>query len=146
MATSTFNRKVKTHGRSGLEDKTMADLEGRGIPFLYEAAKVAYIKPETAHTYTPDFILPNGIIVETKGLWEIEDRKKHLLIREQHPGLDIRLVFSRSKSPLRKGAKTTYGSFCEKHGIPYADKVIPQEWVDEPNEPERHAALEAAKP
>ena len=31
-------------------------------------------------TYTIDFTLPNGILVETKGRWVAEDRKKHLLM------------------------------------------------------------------
>ena len=77
-------------------------------------------------------MLPNGIIIETKGVWDAEDRKKHLLIKEQHPELDIRFVFTRSKAPIYKGSKTTYASFCEKNNIKYADKLIPREWIDEP--------------
>ncbi|MBB3910115.1 hypothetical protein [Sphingomonas desiccabilis] len=131
-------------GRSGLEDKTMEDLAKRGVSYRYEQVRLGYEKPASRHKYTPDFILPNGIIVETKGLFDSDDRKKHELVRQQHPRLDIRFVFSRSASPIRKGSKTTYGTWCAKHGIPFADKAIPQTWIDEPDDPERHAAITAA--
>lgn len=124
-------RKVGTF-RSGLEDKVSKQLEGKGIKFQYEEWKIPYVIPASNHTYTPDFLLPNGIFVETKGLWDSDDRKKHLLIKEQFPELDIRIVFSSSRSKLYKGSPTSYGEFCEKHGIKFADKLIPAEWLKEP--------------
>ena len=42
---------------------------------------IQYEKPATKHKYTPDFVLPNGIIIEAKGIFEREDRQKHLLIK-----------------------------------------------------------------
>lgn len=117
--------------RSGLEDKVSKQLEGKGISFDYEIWKIPYTIPESYHIYTPDFLLPNGIFIETKGLWDSDDRKKHLLIREQYPELDIRLVFSSSRSKLYKGSKTSYAEWCEKHGILFADKLIPVEWLKE---------------
>lgn len=146
VAFSTFKGRVKLHGRSGLEDKTMADLAERGVSYRYEEFKVGYTKPASSHKYTPDFVLPNGIILETKGLWDSDDRKKHELIRKQHPKLDIRFIFSRSASPIRKGSKTTYADVCSKLGIPFADKVVPQAWIDEPDDPSRHSAILAAAP
>lgn len=135
---------MKLHGRSGLEDKTMEDLAQRGVPYRYEEVKLGYEKPASRHKYTPDFILPNGIIVETKGIFEPADRQKHELLKAQHPDLDIRFVFSRSKSPLRKGSPTTYGAWCAKRGFLFADKAIPQAWIDEPNDLCRHLAIAAA--
>lgn len=130
--------------RSGLEDKVQLDLTARGVPFRYEEVKLAYSKPATAHRYTPDFLLPNGLIVETKGIFDVADRQKHELLKAQHPGLDIRFVFSRSKSPIRKGSKTTYADWCAKRGFLFADKLIPEAWTAEPNSPERHEALRVA--
>lgn len=132
-------------GRSGLEDKTMGDLAARGVSYRYEEVKVRYQKPASDHKYTPDFVLPNGIIVETKGRFEPDDRQKHELVRAQHPHLDIRFVFSRSASPLRKGAKTTYAAWCSKRGFHFADKSIPQSWIDEAPCPRRLAAIENLK-
>tara|TARA_R110000851_G_scaffold176109_2_gene322675 strand:+ start:1507 stop:1917 length:411 start_codon:yes stop_codon:yes gene_type:complete len=120
------------HGyRSGFEHKVSAQLKEAKVPFEYEVTVIPYIKPETKHTYTIDFTLPNGILVETKGRWVIEDRKKHLLIKKQHPELDIRIVFMSGKTKIRKGSKTTYGSYCDKHGIEWAEKEIPKAWFSE---------------
>jgi hypothetical protein len=145
MASSTSRpRRKAVTWRSGLEQDVQGDLNNRGVPYRYEEVKVRYSKPATSHTYTPDFILPNGIVVETKGIFDVDDRKKHDLIRAQHPQIDIRFVFTRSKSPIRKGSKTTYGDWCLKRGIPFADKLIPEAWIAEPNDPTRHAAIAAA--
>ena len=133
---SACNSRLKKHNkgtyRSGLEVKNQDYLKSLGIDGQYEENYLIYIVPSSEHKYTPDFVLPNGIIIETKGVWDAEDRKKHLLIKEQHPELDIRFVFTRSKAPIYKGSKTTYASFCEKNNIKYADKLIPREWIDEP--------------
>ncbi|WP_207790102.1 hypothetical protein [Polymorphobacter arshaanensis] len=132
--------------RSGLEDKVQSDLTSRGVPHDYEAVKVRYSKPASHHKYTPDFrLLANGILVETKGRFMTADRTKHELIKKQHPDLDIRFVFDRSKSPISKGSKTTYASWCASRGFLFADKSVPQEWVDEPYLQSRIDALEAAR-
>jgi len=85
----------------------------------------------TYRTYTPDFILKNGIIIETKGRFLTADRKKHLCIKKQQPSLDIRFVFTNSRSKLSKGAKSTYGEWCIKHGFRYYDRIIPEDWLKE---------------
>lgn len=115
--------------RSGLEDKIAQQLESKGVPVSFESYFLNYIKPQTSHKYTPDFVLPNGIIIESKGLFDVDDRKKHILIKEQYPDLDIRFVFSRSASKLYKGAKTTYADWCIKHDFQFADKIIPVSWL-----------------
>lgn len=131
--------------RSGLEDVTAASLQRLGVSFTYEKLKVKFVHPARVATYTPDFVLThNGIIVETKGRFEAADREKHLLVRYQHPDLDIRLVFSRSKTPIRKGSPTTYADWCLTHGFKFADKTIPQEWIEEPSNPTRQSAIERA--
>ena len=118
------------HGyRSGFEHKVSDQLKENKIKFEYETTVINYIKPETNHTYTIDFTLPNGILVETKGRWVLEDRKKHLLIKKQHPELDIRMVFQSSKTKIRKGSKTTYAMYCDKHDIPWAEKIVPESWL-----------------
>jgi len=127
-------KKVKAsdllHGfRSGLEDKVSQQLLDEGVPVKYEEMYIEYIRPQSSHKYTPDFELPNGIIIETKGRFMVADRKKHLLIKEQHPELDIRFVFSSSKAKLSKGSKTTYALWCTKHGFEFADRLIPRAWL-----------------
>tara|TARA_R110002126_G_scaffold39024_8_gene116154 strand:+ start:310 stop:588 length:279 start_codon:yes stop_codon:yes gene_type:complete len=81
-------------------------------------------------TYTPDFILPNGVIVESKGRFMVDDRMRHLEIKRQHPDLDIRFVFSNSNAKISKKSKTTLGMWAENNGFMYADKRIPDEWIE----------------
>ena len=120
---------IKNGYHSGLEDVISKDLKDRGVDFGYETVKINWKLVENK-TYTPDFILPNGIIIESKGRFVPEDRKKHLKVREQNPDLDIRFVFSNSRNKIRKGSKTTYAMWCEKNNFLYADKRIPDEWIN----------------
>lgn len=118
--------------RSGLEEVVSEQIAKKGITVAYESFKIPYAVPEVVRTYTPDFPLPNGIIIETKGRWVTEDRKKHKLIKEQHPEADIRFVFSNSRSKLSKHSTTTYADYCNKNGWKYADKAVPEHWLSEP--------------
>lgn len=119
--------------RSGLEEKIAADLTSKGVGFNYEQLVISYTKPAKVSRYTPDFqILDNGIIVESKGRFLTEDRQKHLLVKAQHPQLDLRFVFSNSKTKINKRSPTSYGDWCEKNGFLYADKMIPDAWLKEP--------------
>lgn len=120
---------AKKYGfKSGLEETISTQIEGRGIVVQYETEKIGYVIPTSNHTYNPDFKLPNGIFVETKGRFVASDRKKHLLVKLQHPELDIRFVFSNSNNKITKNSKTTYGDWCVKNGYKYADKIIPEDW------------------
>ncbi len=128
--------------RSGLEDRVAAELQALGYAVAYEEYKVAYVRPARPSKYTPDFpLLHNGIIVETKGRFVTDDRQKHLLIKKQHPDLDIRFVFSNSRTRISKQSWTTYAMWCETHGFLYADKIIPKEWLDEAPTAARMEAL-----
>lgn len=115
--------------RSGLEEKIAASLEARGIPFSFETMTVTYTKPAKPARYTPDFVLPNGVVVETKGRFVTADRQKHLMVKAQHPELDIRFVFSNPNTRISKTSKTTYADWCEKNGFKYAAKDVPDEWL-----------------
>jgi hypothetical protein len=130
--TRTSKRTGIVHGfRSGLEEQVARQLAAAGLDVEYESTKVEYVKPERKAKYTPDFPLPNGIIVETKGRFLTEDRQKHLLIKQQHPELDIRFVFSNSKARISKASQTTYAMWCDKHGFLFADKLVPAAWLIE---------------
>ena len=132
---------IKYGYRSGFEHKISEQLEQQNIDPQYETTVVKYTVPARDSKYTVDFTLPNGILVETKGRWMPDDRKKHLLVKEQHPELDIRIVFQSAKSKLRKGSKTTYADYCDKHGIQWAEKTIPQSWIDEEKKADKKVDL-----
>lgn len=126
--------------RSGLEEKVAASLEARGVDPRFEEIRIPYL-PKKKH-YTPDFELPNGIIIETKGYFTSADRSKHIQVRDQHPDLDIRFVFSNSRNRLSSKSKTTYAKWCETHGFIYADRDIPDEWIAERSRASRLKAIE----
>lgn len=118
--------------RSGLEDTVSTGLIKRGVSdFTYEKHTLKYLVPSRIARYTPDFVLPNGIVVETKGLWPPEDRQKIELVVKQFPDLELRMVFSNHNRPIQPGSKTTYAAVCNKLGIKYASKDIPSEWLEE---------------
>ena len=117
--------------RSGLEERIAEQLDQLGVEYTYEKVKLKYIRPASEHIYTPDFVLANGIIVETKGRFLLADRMKHLMVKKHNPDLDIRFVFSNSNARISKTSKTTYAMWCRKHGYLFADKTIPEEWLNE---------------
>ena len=126
--------------RSGFEERFNASLHQLHSldlleHFEYEQSVIRYTKPITHHRYTPDFVveLKSGktLIIETKGRFTAVDRKKHLLLQDQHPELDIRFVFQNSKAKLSKASKTTYAMWCDRYGFKYADKEIPLAWLNE---------------
>ena len=120
------------HGyRSGLEERIAEQLDKAGVEYTYEQVKLNYIKPASKHVYTPDFVLANGIIVETKGRFLMADRQKHILVKKHNPTLDIRFVFSNSNARISKTSRTTYAQWCIKNGFKFADKEIPKEWMEE---------------
>ena len=116
--------------RSGLELTISDKLKSDKVKFRYESIKIEW-EDVAYRTYTPDFILYNGIIIEVKGRFSPADRRKHLLVRKQHPHLDIRFVFENSNSKIRKGSKTSYAMWCIKHKFRYYDRIIPECWIKE---------------
>ena len=131
MSAYSATQMARKHGyRSGLEDKVATYLIKQNVNFLYEKIKIEW-EDLAYRTYTPDFILDNGIIIETKGRFIALDRRKHLAIKRQHPELDIRFIFTNSRNKLRKGAKSSYAEWCIKHGFRYFDRIIPEDWLKE---------------
>ncbi len=63
--------------RSGLEADIAKQLEQHEIEVKFEAETIAYVKPQKPAKYTPDFKLPNGIFIETKGRFLTDDRALH---------------------------------------------------------------------
>ena len=125
--THSRTTKVMPRFRSKFEQRLALALKRAGVNFGYETERIGYLKQ---HHYTPDFILENGVMLEAKGRFLSSDRAKHLLIKKQHPELDIRFVFMRSKNTLNKRSKTTYADWCDKHGFLWCDNAIPRDWFD----------------
>ena len=127
MTAAKIRMTSKLKWRGGLERSIVKDLEGKGIEYQYEVLSIPY-----SLQYIPDFLLPNGIIVEAKGYWTSKDRQKIRKVIDRNPDIDFRMVFSSSAKRIAKKSPTTYAAYCDKLGIPYADGLIPQSWIDEP--------------
>ncbi len=119
--------------KSGLEEQNAQRLTSLGVPVKYESEVIEYEIPAKKHKYHPDFKLPNGIFIETKGYLISADRKKHLLVKAQHPQIDLRFVFGNARNRINKGSKTTYAMWAESNGFQWAEKLIPESWTREPN-------------
>ena len=99
----------------------------------YESEKLPYTVTES-HKYIPDFIVTTKsgrkLYLEVKGYFRPADRKKMLLVRDQHPDKDIRLVF-KYNNKINPKSKTRYSDWAEKNGFMYTLKgVIPEEWFE----------------
>jgi hypothetical protein len=134
--------------RSGLEARVREDLDERKIKYEYETVKISYIKkycPSCGEAiqkgnYIPDFILGDkidktnlkgSVIVEVKGRFTAQDRKKHVSVRELNPDVDIRILFQRDQK-IGKNSTTKYSTWCDKKGIIYAfGESVPEEWVED---------------
>lgn len=117
--------------RSGYERKIRKCLEQKEVDYTYESMVIEYTVPESKHKYVPDFILPNGVIVEGKGYWDAASRQKMARVIEQHPELDIRILFQRNNA-INKKSKTHYSDWCSKRRIKFAispQGLIPEEWL-----------------
>ena len=119
--------KKKTTFKSNLEVSVADLLDQIGTPYEYESLKVAYT---IQHHYLPDFILPNGVYLETKGYWDADDRRKILAVIRDNPDIDLRMVFQAPFNKISKKSKTTYAQWCEKHNIKWAAvHAIPIDWL-----------------
>ena len=126
--------RVKTGFRSALEAKAAKQLDAAGITWLYEQEKLQYVVPSRTARYIPDFKIGDPpIYIECKGWpFEAEDRQKMILVKEQHPDKDIRIVFQNDEQKLYSGSKTTVGMWAKEHGFKYSTKgTIPDAWLEE---------------
>jgi len=113
--------------RSKLEEKVATLLKELGISYEYESEKLSYT---IEHNYTPDFLLPNYVYLETKGYWDAADRRKVLAVKRDNPLIDLRMVFQSPYNTISKKSKTTYAKWCDKHDIPWtAYHEIPMDWL-----------------
>jgi 3-deoxy-D-manno-octulosonic acid (KDO) 8-phosphate synthase len=113
--------------RSQLEEKVADLLSNLGVSYEYESTKVPYI---LQCNYTPDFLLKNGVFLETKGHLTEEDRRKMKAVKKANPDLDIRFVFQAPFNKINKKSKTTYAAWAEKNGFQWAAyHSIPVEWL-----------------
>jgi len=129
--------------KSKFEKRIAKELTKQKVKFKYEAQSYKYrSKPRMAaicnecgskdvyvvRSYTPDFFLDNGIIIESKGKWTAKDRYKMLDVRDSNPKLIVRMFFMRDNK-INKASKTRYSDWCTSNNIEYAIGTLPKEWL-----------------
>ena len=113
--------------RSGLEEKVADLLSELNVYYEYESKKIPYV---IQHNYTPDFVLPNNIVLECKGYWDPADRRKIKQVKKDNPDIDLRMVFQSPYNTISRKSKTTYAQWCEKLDIPWTSyNNIPLDWL-----------------
>lgn len=123
---------TSTRRRSKLEERFESILKEFDVPYEYEVTKIDYIIPESSHTYTVDWTVLNGKLIETKGyLSDHSERRKYVLLKEQHPDLDLRFVFD-NPNKLCGGTKMSHAKWAEKYGFQYCsikDTEQIKQWI-----------------
>ncbi len=120
--------------RSKLESKFEDILIENKIEYGYEVTRIPYTVPESQHHYTVDFSTLDGTLIEVKGwLSDHTERQKYVLLKQQHPELDLHFVFD-NVNKLCGGTKMTHAKWCEKYGFKYCsikDVEQIQSWLNE---------------
>lgn len=111
----------KNNYKSKFEKTVAKSFRDNGIKIDYEPFRLGYIVPTEKHSYTPDFVYKKNVIIETKGKFTRQDRKKLLLLREQYPNCTFLILFQNARVRLNKGSKTTYAEWCDKHNLLWGD-------------------------
>jgi hypothetical protein len=126
MKKSKKKPRVKT--RNSLEQANFDLLYELGVDFEYEPYSIPYsIQAE----YNPDFVIKEKIIVETKGYFRVEDKRKMKSLKKSNPHLDVRMVFSEPKTPSAHKELERNIRWCKRNDFPYAVGLIPIEWINE---------------
>lgn len=95
----------------------------------YETKDIAYVI-KLDKVYRPDFIvtMPDGreVYIEFKGYLRREDEVKLLNVKQQHPEIDLRIVFEKDNKLV--GRKSRYSDWAKKNGFTFAIGEVPKEW------------------
>lgn len=107
--------------RNKFEKAIFDFLKKKRIKFQYESEKIPYV---LHGNYIPDFVLSlkDGIrLIEAKGHFRPEAKRKMVAVKQQHPELDLRILFySHKDKDIR---------WAERYGFPYAIQEIPKDWL-----------------
>jgi hypothetical protein len=91
-------------------------LKMRKLPFKYEVDTLEY---SLSLAYKPDWTMGAGLYLEAKGRFDYIERRKIAAVKEAHPDKEVRMCFMRNQK-ISKSSKTTYGDWCDKHGIKWS--------------------------
>lgn len=108
--------------RNNFETKILKQLVNGNCRVKYESERIPYY---IAGHYIPDYVVttPTGkVYIEAKGHFRPEAKRKMVAVKQQHPEMDIRIVFYKYNIKYERWAK--------KHGFRYAFGDIPISWLE----------------
>ena len=111
--------------RNQFEERLGSFLDDKRIAYEYETLVLGYT---LEGKYKPDFILPNGIIIEAKGFFRTHAQRALRAVKKKHPKLDIRLVFYNQNQKVQ-GSKLKCYEWAVKYKFKFANGSIPEEWI-----------------
>lgn len=137
---------MKRNFRSGYEKTLRKKLDDQGVVYTYEPFSIEWRRTISKGicasctngdvyqrcSYTPDFVLANGVWIEAKGYLDGPDRTKLKAIKQQHPEIDLRLVFQRDNVIKGTKNKTRYSQWADRNGFKWAIKEVPESWLSQP--------------
>ncbi len=129
--------------RSGFEVTIANDLDKAGVAYEYESLVFTYTEPlrknlaecgECGSTnlirtgrYTPDFVLSNSTIIETKGRFDAQDRRKMIAVRDEYTDYKFVLLFMRDNRISRR-SNTYYSDWCMTNQFDFSIGQLKKEW------------------
>jgi hypothetical protein len=119
---------MKPKFRSKFEEDIYKVAKGNGKKLEFEPYFIPYIMKGS---YLPDYVLPNGIVVEAKGYLDAAACKKMKAVKASNPHLDIRFVFQNANGKRNRRAKLRNYEWADRHGFKWAEGTIPLDWWDE---------------
>lgn len=140
----TYPSKAGDPCRSGYEQKIINHLIDVGLPYAYEAVQLTYTTKVTngncrvceangyqsdvyqLRKYTPDLLLPNGIIVEIKGKFTAQKRNHMRQLVKDNDHRDIRFIFMADNPFGGAKPRKRYSDWARALGIQCA--VVPVNW------------------
>ncbi len=123
--------------RNKFEIKTGKFLKDNNVIFSYESEKLKYV---IESNYVPDFIINKHdggkLYIETKGNGRSFDgraRQKLIAVKNQHPEIDLRIVFfsdGKFGATRKDGTRQTQCGWAAKNGFKCAVREIPESWLE----------------
>jgi len=130
--------------RSKFEAKIAKELKDAGVKFTYETYSYEYEEPLRKNrakcgdcngtnlvrvgSYTPDFFLSSGYIIETKGRFTAADRRKMLAVKKDYPDEKIVMLFMRDNK-IHKNSTTHYSDWRMENDYEYAIGTPNPRWL-----------------
>ena len=116
------------------EVRCAADMDKRGIKWVYERDTLRY--QHLPQKYTADFTLIDNrdLLIEYKGKMTNDTRKKMLSVKRSNPDRRICIVFEKANNKLSSRPNSTrYFQWAESNGFEWNETTVKEEWLNGDN-------------